>query len=71
MNRNQLEKLSLTVHCPTCGAAPEQKCELNSGQPRTTAHRDRRWNAADKEKTKTLRSDCFDQTADLVGGIFF
>jgi hypothetical protein len=32
---------SLTVQCPTCGAAPRQKCELNSGQPRTDPHHDR------------------------------
>jgi hypothetical protein len=49
MDRNQLEKLSLTVPCPTCGAAAGQKCELNTGKARTTPHRDRRLNAADKE----------------------
>ena len=71
MNRKELEKVSLTVPCPTCGAAPGQKCELNSGQPRTAPHRDRRSNAADKEKTKALRTACFGQTPDLVGGILF
>jgi len=49
MDRDQLEKLSLNVSCPTCGATPGQKCQLNTGQPRTTPHRDRRLNAADKE----------------------
>jgi len=53
MNRKQLESLSLTVPCPTCGAAPRQKCQLNTGQPRTSPHRDRRLNAADKEYGKT------------------
>lgn len=28
-------------NCPTCGAAPDEQCELNSGQPRTQQHRDR------------------------------
>lgn len=31
----------LAVHCPICGAAPGEKCELSSGQPRTDSHRDR------------------------------
>ena len=31
----------LIVRCPTCGAAPGEKRELNSGQPRTDPHRDR------------------------------
>ena len=53
MDRNQLEKLSLSVPCPTCGAAPGQKCELNTGRARTAPHRDRRLNAADKESAKT------------------
>ena len=39
MDRKQLEKLSLGVRCPTCGAGPRQKCELNTGQPRTAPHR--------------------------------
>ena len=32
----------LAVSCPTCGAAPGEKCQLTSGQPRTEPHRDRR-----------------------------
>jgi hypothetical protein len=35
-------KQVLTVRCPTCGAAPGEKCELTTGQPRTNPHRDRR-----------------------------
>jgi len=35
-------KQSLAVPCPTCGAAPGEKCELTSGQPRADPHRDRR-----------------------------
>jgi hypothetical protein len=29
------------VRCPNCGAAPGEKCELSTGQPRTNPHRDR------------------------------
>ena len=71
MDRNQLEKLSLNVPCPTCGAAPGQKCELNTGQPRTAPHRDRRLNAADKEKGTDERATCLGQLPDLVRGILF
>jgi hypothetical protein len=39
------------VTCPTCGAAPGEKCKLSTGQPRTDPHRDRRLNAADAEDT--------------------
>jgi hypothetical protein len=34
-------KKILTVRRPTCGAAPGEKCELTSGQPRTGPHPDR------------------------------
>jgi len=37
----------LAVRCPTCGAAPQERCELTSGQSRTEPHRDRRLMAAD------------------------
>ncbi len=30
------------VRCPTCGAKPGERCELNSGQKRHTSHSDRR-----------------------------
>jgi len=36
------------VRCPTCGAAPGEKCELVTGQPRTESHCDRREIAAEK-----------------------
>jgi hypothetical protein len=59
MDRKQLEKLSLRVSCPTCGAGPRQKCELNSGQPRTTPHRDRRLSAADEySETIAIKTKC-------------
>ena len=58
MNRNQVEKLSPIVHCPTCGAAPGEQCELNSGFPRTTPHHDRGLNA-DYEKPVKRSSSSF------------
>jgi hypothetical protein len=35
-------KQILSTRCPTCGSKPGQACELNTGQPRNTPHRDRR-----------------------------
>ena len=35
-------KRILARHCPTCGAKPGAKCELNTGQPRNSPHLDRR-----------------------------
>jgi len=40
-------KTTLTIRCPTCGAAPGKKCELTDGQPRADSHRDRRLIAKD------------------------
>src|SRR5713226_8627618 len=37
------QKLAMEVRCPTCGAKPGEKCELSTGQPRNTPHRDRRF----------------------------
>jgi hypothetical protein len=39
--KTSLEALMLAIPCPTCGAMKGEKCEINSGQPRTDAHRDR------------------------------
>jgi len=51
MQLNMREYLTLeqiqAVPCPTCGAQPGEKCELNSGQARTAPHRDRRLTAED------------------------
>jgi hypothetical protein len=47
MKKELNPKQVLAVRCPTCGAAPEEKCELATGQPRTEPHRDRRLTAAD------------------------
>ena len=52
MDSKRITKLILAVSCPTCGAAPQQKCELHSGQPRISPHRYRRLDAADKQKAK-------------------
>jgi hypothetical protein len=45
-NRLPIEQIE-TVPCPTCGAKPGEKCELNSGEARTAPHRDRRLTAED------------------------
>jgi hypothetical protein len=41
-------KQALSVRCPTCGAAPGEKCELITGLPRFEPHKDRRLIAAHK-----------------------
>src|SRR5882724_9578558 len=51
MDSKRITKLILAVSCPTCGAAPGQKCELHSGQPRTAPHRYRRLRSM---KSRTL-----------------
>jgi len=48
MKKELSPKQPLEVQCPTCGAKPEEKCELASGQPRTDPHRDRRLIAKDR-----------------------
>ena len=47
MKKELSPKQILGVRCPTCGAAPKEKCKLGSGQPRTKPHRDRRLIAKD------------------------
>jgi hypothetical protein len=42
MTKGFSPKQAFAVRCPTCGAAPGEKCELTSGQPRTDPHRERR-----------------------------
>jgi hypothetical protein len=41
MKKELSPKQILAVRCPTCGAAPGEKCELSTGQPRNTPHLDR------------------------------
>ena len=38
---------SLSVPCPTCGSRVGERCVLNTDQPRTTSHYDRRAIAKD------------------------
>ena len=45
-------KQILSVPCPTCGAALNEVCELNTGAPRTEPHRDRKLNAAEAIEAK-------------------
>ena len=47
MSPKQLQAVS----CPTCGSGPKIMCKLSSGQPRKSAHRDRRLVAAEFWKT--------------------
>jgi hypothetical protein len=47
MKKEPSQGQALAVRCPTCGAAPGEKCELASGQPRFDPHRDRRLIGAD------------------------
>jgi predicted RNA-binding Zn-ribbon protein involved in translation (DUF1610 family) len=48
MKKKRSTKQMLALRCPTCGAAPKERCKLINGQPRTAPHRDRRLMAADK-----------------------
>ena len=40
-------KQIFSVPCPTCGAAIEEACELNTGTRRNEPHRDRKLSAAE------------------------
>ncbi len=52
MKKELSVKKALAVRCPTCGAAPDEKCELSTGQPRTDPHRDRRVIAKEQDMRK-------------------
>jgi hypothetical protein len=43
--------ISLKFGCPTCGAGPQEVCELNSGSPRFASH-DERWDIAKEYRPK-------------------
>jgi hypothetical protein len=45
--RELMLKQTLAIRCTTCGSAPGKLCELSSGGPRNTSHRDRRLAATD------------------------
>ena len=47
MKKDSSPRKVLAISSPTCGAAPGEKCQLISGQPRTEPHRDRRLLAKD------------------------
>jgi hypothetical protein len=48
VNKKELSpKQMLALTCPTCGAAPGERCELSTGQPRDNPHVDRRLIAKD------------------------
>ena len=44
-------KQTLSVPCPTCGAATNEVCKLHTGAPRTESHRDRKLTAAEAVET--------------------
>jgi hypothetical protein len=54
-SRELTPKQILSVPCPTCGAAMKEVCELNTGAPRTEAHRDRKLNAAEAVEAKRAK----------------
>jgi hypothetical protein len=47
----------LEIRCPTCGAKPGEKCELNAGLSSTEPHPDRRLAAAEKSATHINAGD--------------
>jgi hypothetical protein len=47
MKKELSQKQILAVRCPTCDAAPGEKCTLSAGKPRIHPHRDRRLIAAE------------------------
>jgi hypothetical protein len=46
-SKDLTRKQAESVPCPTCGAAVDKACELNTGAPRTEPHRDRKLDAAE------------------------
>ena len=53
MGHSITTKEILTIRCPTCGAAPGEKCELSTGQPRFEPHQARRFSAVDEKGNGT------------------
>lgn len=53
MENETILRHALSVHCPTCGAAPGEKCESSTGLPRPHAHLDRLLIAEDLEALGT------------------
>jgi hypothetical protein len=50
--RELTKKQTLSVPCPTCGAATEERCRLLSGTLRAEAHRERKFSAVDAVEAK-------------------
>lgn len=48
MKTNVSLQTTLTVSCPTCGAASGKQCELTTGKSRSSPHRDRRLIATER-----------------------
>jgi hypothetical protein len=48
-------KQVLSVPCPTCGAATDEACELQTGALRTEPHRDRKLSAVEAVETKSSK----------------
>jgi hypothetical protein len=62
---------SLAVSCPVCGAAPVQKCKINSGSPRFESHIERGWIAASGHIRKAAKpKDDVDSSPPLALGRF-
>jgi len=54
--------LSLNFDCPTCGAGPQEVCELNSGAPRFAPHI-ARWDIAREYQPKAKANSNLSPTA--------
>jgi len=47
------DDISLNFECPTCGAGPQEVCELNSGSPRFESH-DARWGIGEEYQPEAI-----------------
>ena len=56
MQKKSDSKDALAVRCPTCGVPAGVRCELSTGSPRITPHRDRRWVAKDRTRQRPIRT---------------
>ena len=78
MQKKSASRDALAVRCPTCGAPPKTPCQLITGQPRTTPHRDRREIAKDhpsarkdhpsaRRMARSRANSCQLHNCDLIG----
>jgi hypothetical protein len=63
-------KQILSVPCPTCGAATDEACELQTGVPRYEPHRTRKLSAAGAIEDEDRREIRSSRTVDLIMGLF-